>query len=63
MVIKKLKEKEYLCTCCDDYATISISHHGSFKLFWACSPEDEEFTLCTKCAKELYSLLGKTLEA
>lgn len=61
MTIKKLPLGKCLCVICDDYADVSIQDEGSLKLFWACSPTDEEFTLCTGCLKELRDLINEVI--
>ena len=53
MEVKKVKPDNWCCNCDQKLATVEISNNGSFKLFWACGPQDREFCLCDDCFKEL----------
>lgn len=53
MEIKRIPKTHWCCICDNKMAEVEICHNGSLKLFWACSPEDNEITLCPRCFAEL----------
>ena len=53
MEVKKIEKTHWCVNCDQQLAEVEISNNGSFKLFWACGPQDKEITLCPCCFKEL----------
>lgn len=57
MEVRRIPRDSY-CVVCDEIADFEVASNGSLHVFWACSRNDRELTLCRRCARELVDKLS-----